>query len=717
MLGEHDFRAFTPTDTHTRCSSASSRTPAGSDRGDTSSSRSPATRSSVTWCGRSSGRCSRGVRTTWSTCSRALALRGGLHGAGGRPVPRARRLRLTVQSGLEFWRSRNTRLFSAIEGDSVEQKRFEKGRRGRPRRAHSRDARGGSRVLAASRGTSGCRARARHRPCRLERSACGCTRECVRRRSDARADRRDAASSRACSKRRRRSAGSAGADRDGGERSRQRASRRGQGLVERAGPGDPEEEGTGPLSAPIANFDGICLPGGAPCAEASSCSCLPPDTNGAAGQTQFVQMVNTDFAVYSKTGQVLRSCDADQRALGCSGRRVRRAQRGRSGRRPRPVRQPLAAVAVRRLAGGGRGLRRVRRDLETSDATGAYNLYFFDWGRRRSSTIRTSASGVTATTFPRTSSRPDKRLVRSGRDRARAGQDARRSTGALRLVRRSRGEPGRRPVHRPASRRRRWLYAATRRRARVFAEVDDPSGIPPTGTDPGFDLRLWASMSTGRTRRARPSAITASRASRSRSRRSSGRSAPTVRRLPVAEGRPAGTRRARRPADVPARLPQLRRPRVARAQPHRAGGALEGIRWYEVRNPSTRRRSISRERTRPTTRRRIRCRGGWAASPWTVPATSRSASARRVRTTSRRSGTRAGSGRPARLDDAGRAGTLHGPGPADRAGGRWGDYSELSVDPTDDCTFWYTQEYLTADLVALGSWATRIGSFRFPGCK
>src|SRR5207248_8682247 len=26
-------------------------------------------------------------------------------------------------------------------------------------------------------------------------------------------------------------------------------------------------------------------------------------------------------------------------------------------------------------------------------------------------------------------------------------------------------------------------------------------------------------------------------------------------------------------------------------------------------------------------------------------------------------------------------------------GNRWGDYSTLSVDPTDDCTFWYTTEY------------------------
>jgi hypothetical protein len=38
----------------------------------------------------------------------------------------------------------------------------------------------------------------------------------------------------------------------------------------------------------------------------------------------------------------------------------------------------------------------------------------------------------------------------------------------------------------------------------------------------------------------------------------------------------------------------------------------------------------------------------------------------------------------------------------------------LSVDPVDDCTFWYTQEYYAA--VSNGGWATRIGSFRFPGC-
>ena len=65
------------------------------------------------------------------------------------------------------------------------------------------------------------------------------------------------------------------------------------------------KKGSGPISGPIPNFDGICLPFGAPCALPSRCSCLPPDTNGEVGATQYVQMVNSDFAVYSKTGKVL----------------------------------------------------------------------------------------------------------------------------------------------------------------------------------------------------------------------------------------------------------------------------------------------------------------------------------------------------------------------------------------------------------------------------
>ncbi len=46
---------------------------------------------------------------------------------------------------------------------------------------------------------------------------------------------------------------------------------------------------------------------------------------------------------------------------------------------------------------------------------------------------------------------------------------------------------------------------------------------------------------------------------------------------------------------------------------------------------------------------------------------------------------------------------------------RWGDYSAMTVDPVNDCTFWYTSEYLKAS--GTFNWSTRIASFKFPGCQ
>ena len=49
---------------------------------------------------------------------------------------------------------------------------------------------------------------------------------------------------------------------------------------------------------------------------------------------------------------------------------------------------------------------------------------------------------------------------------------------------------------------------------------------------------------------------------------------------------------------------------------------------------------------------------------------------------------------------------------------RWGDYSSMAVDPSDDCTFWYTNEYYgkTQTRADTFTWHTRIGSFKFNGC-
>ena len=48
-------------------------------------------------------------------------------------------------------------------------------------------------------------------------------------------------------------------------------------------------------------------------------------------------------------------------------------------------------------------------------------------------------------------------------------------------------------------------------------------------------------------------------------------------------------------------------------------------------------------------------------------------------------------------------------------GNRWGDYSSMNIDPTDGCTFWYTNEYLTTN--GTFNWHTRIGNFKVNGCQ
>lgn len=50
---------------------------------------------------------------------------------------------------------------------------------------------------------------------------------------------------------------------------------------------------------------------------------------------------------------------------------------------------------------------------------------------------------------------------------------------------------------------------------------------------------------------------------------------------------------------------------------------------------------------------------------------------------------------------------------------RWGDYTSMNVDPRDDCTFWYINEYYQRSGTPADGrpWQTRIGVFRFSGCR
>ncbi|HAB53869.1 MAG TPA: hypothetical protein DCE80_17110 [Ignavibacteriales bacterium] len=54
---------------------------------------------------------------------------------------------------------------------------------------------------------------------------------------------------------------------------------------------------------------------------------------------------------------------------------------------------------------------------------------------------------------------------------------------------------------------------------------------------------------------------------------------------------------------------------------------------------------------------------------------------------------------------------IGGTGSQTHSSSRWGDYSMMSVDPIDDATFWYTNEYIQT--TGSAPWRTRIGSFTF----
>jgi hypothetical protein len=62
---------------------------------------------------------------------------------------------------------------------------------------------------------------------------------------------------------------------------------------------------------------------------------------------------------------------------------------------------------------------------------------------------------------------------------------------------------------------------------------------------------------------------------------------------------------------------------------------------------------------------------------------------------------------------------INGSGVQTTTNSRWGDYTDMTVDPVDDCTFWYVNEYYPVSGTPADTrpWHTRIASFKLPGCK
>ena len=143
-----------------------------------------------------------------------------------------------------------------------------------------------------------------------------------------------------------------------------------------------------------------------------------------------------------------------------------------------------------------------------------------------------------------------------------------------------------------------------------------------------------------------------------------------------------------------------------------ASGGQAGVRWYEIRNPSSTATHLPAGHLCP----RHAPTAGWAAWRWTAAATSAVGYSVSSSTVFPASAT-PGAWRPTRSAHLpqGEATLFAGTGSQTDSVNRWGDYSDMTVDPSDDCTFWYTNEYYTTTGASAGS--TRIGSFKFPQCS
>lgn len=481
-----------------------------------------------------------------------------------------------------------------------------------------------------------------------------------------------------------------------------------------------KKRGSGPLSAPLASFDGICLPFGPPCGEASSCSCLPPDTNGEVGATQFVQTVNSDFAVYSKTGQVLRTATPINALW--SGTNGECAAHNDGD--PIVVYDQFAGrwlITQFVVAAAGEQYGECVAVSQTGDATGKYYLYEFDISPNVF--LDYPKFGVWRDGYYMSANEfPDGTVTSAGAAAVVFERSQMLAGGPARFVwfDESAANPiggqyiGQLPADADGSK----LPPAGA--PNLFAEVDDPAGIPPQSTtDTGFNMRIWKFHVDW----SNPAASTF------------GKNGQPDYTIPVAPFvRPQctyGYGDCALQKGGPQGLDVLGDRLMFRLGYRNLGDhdalvlnhtvkadALEGIRWYEVRNPLAGPTVYQQGTYAPddsATNPLSRWLGSIAMDKRGDIALGYSASGVNDYPSLRYTGR--GSTDPLGQMTQAEQTLFVGSGPQTEAEGRWGDYSDLTVDPADDCTYFFTSEYLAVDTLVVGTWRTRIGSFRFPGCK
>jgi len=433
---------------------------------------------------------------------------------------------------------------------------------------------------------------------------------------------------------------------------------------------------------PILNFNGIPFPG-------VNCNCAPPDTNGEVGQTQYVQIVNQGYQVFNKStgGSVLGPLDIQTIWSGFGGV----CQSSGFGDPVVMYDQLANRWLVSQFAGSSIPTDECIAVSKTSDATGAYNRYgfhlgsnFFDYPHFG---VWTDAYYMSMNVFNSSGSAfLGPQAFAFDRTKMLAGNAATFVTKGIT------GGPS----------------------EDTFLPADlDGSTLPPAGAPESFVE--WPGGGTYRIFHFHPDFTTPANTTF------------TLFGAPAAAGFTVlcGTTRSCVPqSGTTSRLDAIGDRLMFRLAYRNFGdheslvgnytvasGGVAGIRWFELRSVSSGSPTKFQESTyQPDST--WRWMGSAAMDGSGDLAVGFSASSASIFPQVRYAGRLVGD--PLNTLAQGEATLFSGTGSQVSTFNRWGDYSDITVDPVDDCTFWYTQEYYPS--TSQFNWRTRIGSFKFPSC-
>ncbi len=439
------------------------------------------------------------------------------------------------------------------------------------------------------------------------------------------------------------------------------------------------------MPSPILNFDGIPFPG-------VNCNCAPPDPNGAVGKTQFVQIVNEGYQVFDKStgNSVLGPNSISSIWSGFGGA----CENGGSGD-PVVLYDHLAnrwIITQFATATGGFPITDECVAVSTtSDATGTYNRYgfhlgsnFFDYPKL---SVWPDAYYMSMNVFNSSgTSYLGPQPFAFDRSQMLAGMPA------------SFVSPGitNGPTESP--------YLPADLDGSILPAAGSPNSFvewPATGNYKVYHFHVDFAVPANSTFTLFVNPAAAGFTQLCQSTRS------CVPQLGSSSGLDAlGDRLMFRAADR--FFPDGHESLVANYTV--SSGGVAGIRWFELRSVTSGPVTVFQESTyQPDTT--WRWMGSAAMDKRGNLVVGFSASSSAIFPQLRYAG-RLASDPPNTLNQ-GEALLFAGTGSQTDTGNRWGDYSSVSIDPVDDTTFWYTNEYYAS--TSSFNWRTRIGSFRFPG--